>query len=74
MSDEWVFYPCQMGDLAASIFFDHGIGESIDLLPLRNPTRLLIAVFAIWKTHSVRCWSCMEECMRAGLLWVDSGI
>lgn len=42
MSDEWIFYPCQMGELAASIFFDHGIGETIDVLPL--PSLLKVRV------------------------------
>lgn len=32
MSDEWYFFPCQMGDHRASIFYDHGIRESIDRL------------------------------------------
>lgn len=30
MSDEWIFYPCQMGDHTAFIFYDHGIRESLD--------------------------------------------
>jgi hypothetical protein len=30
MSDEWLFYPCQMGEHRASIFFDHGIRETIN--------------------------------------------
>jgi uncharacterized protein DUF695/regulator of ribonuclease activity B len=30
MSDEWIFFPCQMGEHPASIFYDHGIRESID--------------------------------------------
>jgi len=30
MSDEWLFYPCPMGEQQASIFFDHGIRETID--------------------------------------------
>ena len=30
MSDEWVFYPCQMGEHRASIFYDHGIQKDID--------------------------------------------
>jgi hypothetical protein len=38
MSDEWIFFPCQMGEHSASIFFDHGIRESIDNTV---PSRLL---------------------------------
>jgi hypothetical protein len=30
MSDQWIFFPCQMGEHRASIFYDHGIRESID--------------------------------------------
>jgi hypothetical protein len=30
MSDQWEFFPCQMGEHKASIFFDYGIRESID--------------------------------------------
>lgn len=30
MSDQWIFYPCQMGGQRASIFYDHGIRESIN--------------------------------------------
>lgn len=30
MSDHWEFFPCQMGDNIAFIFFDHGIRETID--------------------------------------------
>lgn len=30
MSKEWIFYPCQMGEQKASIFFDHGIRETIN--------------------------------------------
>jgi hypothetical protein len=45
MSDEWIFYPCQMGDQKASIFYDHGIRETIDqiappqLLKVRVPLK-----------------------------------
>jgi Regulator of ribonuclease activity B/Family of unknown function (DUF695) len=38
MSDEWLFYPCQMGEHHASIFFDHGIRETIDQIA---PAQLL---------------------------------
>lgn len=30
MSEEWIFYPCQMREQRASIFYDHGIRETID--------------------------------------------
>lgn len=30
MSDQWKFFPCQMGKHRASIFYDHGIRDSID--------------------------------------------
>lgn len=32
MSDQWEFFPCQMGDDVAMIFYDHGIRESINEL------------------------------------------
>lgn len=30
MSDEWIFFPCQIGEHTASIFFDHGIRDRMD--------------------------------------------
>lgn len=30
MSDEWIFYQCQMEEHAASVFYDHGIRDQID--------------------------------------------
>jgi hypothetical protein len=30
MSDEWLFYPCQMGEHRESTFYDHVIRETID--------------------------------------------
>ena len=30
MSDQWIFFPCQMGEHRASIFYDHGIRDTID--------------------------------------------
>jgi hypothetical protein len=30
MSDEWYFYPCQIGEHLASIFYDHGVRKTID--------------------------------------------
>jgi hypothetical protein len=38
MSDEWIFYPCQMGEQRASIFYDHGIRETVDQIA---PSQLL---------------------------------
>jgi regulator of RNase E activity RraB len=32
MSDQWIFYPCQMGEHLAFIFYDHGIRDSIDAI------------------------------------------
>jgi hypothetical protein len=32
MSDQWIFFPCQMGEHRASIFYDHGIRDSIDTI------------------------------------------
>lgn len=32
MSDKWIFFPCQMGVHRASIFYDHGIRDSIDAI------------------------------------------
>lgn len=45
MTDEWNFYPCQMGEHAASVFYDEGIAETLDsevptnLLAVRLPLR-----------------------------------
>jgi hypothetical protein len=30
MSDQWLFFPCQMGEQRAFIFYDHGIRDRID--------------------------------------------
>jgi hypothetical protein len=46
MSDQWEFFPCQMAEHRASIFYDHGIRDSIDtaapgrLLKVRVPFKL----------------------------------
>ena len=40
MSDHWEFFPCQMGDDVAFIFYDHGIRDSIDAFP--SSTRIRI--------------------------------
>lgn len=42
MSDQWIFFPCQMGDHRASIFFDNGIGDSIDTAP-RQLLKVIVA-------------------------------
>ena len=36
MSDQWIFFPCQMGEHTASIFFDHGIHDSINTVAPRQ--------------------------------------
>ncbi|MFT5444777.1 MAG: hypothetical protein ACI8W3_003835 [Myxococcota bacterium] len=35
MSEEWIFYPCQMDEHKAFISYDHGIRETIGSLPQR---------------------------------------
>ena len=42
MSDHWEFYPCEMGEHQAFIFYDHGIREQID--GLQHPDSLKIRV------------------------------
>ena len=39
MSDHWEFFPCQMGDDVAFIFYDHGIRDSIDAFPSSTRNR-----------------------------------
>ena len=39
MSDHWEFFPCQMGDHRAFIFYDHGIRESIDSIEISTAVR-----------------------------------
>lgn len=43
MSDHWEFFPCQMGEDRASIFYDHGIYEEIDDLPLSSLFKVRVA-------------------------------
>jgi len=43
MSDHWEFYPCQMGDDTAFVFYDHGIRERIQSLSLPNTLRIRAA-------------------------------
>jgi hypothetical protein len=40
MSDHWEFYPTRIDDRAAFIFYDHGLGETIDQLPLPNVLKI----------------------------------
>lgn len=40
MSDDWIYYPCQMREHRASTFYDHGIRETIDQIA---PPQLLKA-------------------------------
>ena len=40
MSDRWEFYPCQMGEHQAFIFYDHGIRDEIDGLPHANALKI----------------------------------
>ena len=42
MSEQWEFYPCQMDDYQAFIFYDHGIREEIDGLPLANALKIRV--------------------------------
>ncbi len=44
MSDEWIFFPCQMSERRASIFFDYGTRDSIAAAP-----RQLLKVRATFK-------------------------
>lgn len=43
MSEQWIFFPCQMGEHCASIFYDHGLRDHIDIL---TPPKLLKARIA----------------------------
>jgi regulator of RNase E activity RraB len=40
MSEEWEFYPCQMAEHQAFIFYDHGIRDDINALPLANALKI----------------------------------
>lgn len=44
MSEKWDFYPCQVGDHRASIFFDEGIAQEIDRLALPNALKVALAI------------------------------
>ena len=44
MSKKWGFYPCQIGEHRASIFFDDGIGQEIDQLTLPNALKIALAI------------------------------
>ena len=43
MSDQWIFFPCQMGEHRASIFYDHGIRDSIDTVAPRRLLKVRVA-------------------------------
>lgn len=43
MSDQWIFFPCQMGEHRASIFFDHGLRDSIDTVAPRQLLKVRVA-------------------------------
>jgi hypothetical protein len=43
MSDQWIFFPCQMGEHRASIFYDHGIRDSIDTIAPPHLLRVRVA-------------------------------
>src|SRR6187200_3371455 len=43
MSDEWVYFPCQMGEHRASILYDHGIRDTIDASALRQLLKVSVA-------------------------------
>ena len=42
MSEHWEFYPCQMGNHQAFIFYDHGIRDEIDGLALANALKIRV--------------------------------
>lgn len=44
MSDEWIFFPCQMGEQSASVFYDHGIREMIDRIPHSHLLRVRLSL------------------------------
>jgi hypothetical protein len=43
MSDQWEFFPCQMGDKRAFVFVDHGIHETIDQVAPGQLLRVRVA-------------------------------
>jgi hypothetical protein len=45
MSDQWIFFPCQIGDRPGSIFYDQGISETLDEVAPRE----LLKVRAVFK-------------------------
>ncbi|HYC58982.1 MAG TPA: DUF695 domain-containing protein [Thermoanaerobaculia bacterium] len=42
MSDQWEFYPCQMGDHQAFIFYDRGIRDEINNLTQSNALKIRV--------------------------------
>jgi hypothetical protein len=43
MSDHWIYYPCTMGEHSASIFYDHGIRESLNAVAPRQLLKVRVA-------------------------------
>jgi hypothetical protein len=44
MSDQWEFYPCEMGEQRAFIFYDHGVRTSIDAYPCTTLIKVRAAI------------------------------
>ena len=44
MSDHWEFYPCEMGEHRAFIFYDHGIRTAIDTYPHATLIKVRLAI------------------------------
>lgn len=57
MSDNWEYYPCQMGEHTAFVFYDHGLSDTIEELSLPELTRV---------------WLTFKETNEAGLPTGDS--
>jgi hypothetical protein len=50
MSDQWIFFPCQMGEHRAYILYDHGIRDSIDTIAVRRRTSEIGGDYDGWET------------------------
>lgn len=44
MSDHWEFFPCQMGESTAFIFYDHGLASEIDELDLGKLLKIRVQI------------------------------
>ncbi len=44
MSDHWETFPCQMGEHAAWISYDHGLRKELDTLPFANCARFAVTL------------------------------